>query len=249
MPMIRKFSRPAPKSVLLTTLSTILSAALAALLGMSTCAAGQTPTAIGSITIAGAEGYSAGVWDAGTATATINGLSVQVPYGEYSTPASIAAGVAAKISSDCSLPVFAHAVGAVVSFYPKPGKTVASSSFASASNNPTVFPSPSFPITVGANGGIPPTPAIVSLSLTEGPVGMGFTITGTNFGAAQGSVLIGGTAAKIISWNTTTIVVQVPSGLTAGPLAYTVLVETPAWASDAGTATFQVDAPFGCAAQ
>ena len=104
-------------------------ASVALLLGLAAHTPAQTPTAIGSITIAGSEGYSAGVWDTGVATATINGLSVQVAYGQYSAPAPIAAGLAALISSNCNFPVFAHAVGAVISFYPKTGKVVSSSSF------------------------------------------------------------------------------------------------------------------------
>jgi len=73
----------------------------------------------GSVTITGAEQSSAGVWDAGTTTATINSISVSVSYGQYSTPASVASALAAKISENCNMPVFAHAVDAVINFYAK----------------------------------------------------------------------------------------------------------------------------------
>ena len=102
----------------------------------------------GSVTITGAEQSSAGVWDAGTTTATINSISVSVSYGQYSTPAFVASALAAKISENCNMPVFAHAVGAVINFYAKSSSVSSSATISSTSSNPSLFPSSSF----GVNG-------------------------------------------------------------------------------------------------
>src|SRR5215469_5666387 len=59
-------------------------------------------------------------------------------------------------------------------------------------------------------------PNIGSLSPNSGPVDTSVTITGTNFGATQGSVTIGGTPASITIWNNTTIAAVVPSSLSLG---------------------------------
>jgi len=71
-----------------------------------------------------------------------------------------------------------------------------------------------------------PTPqaGIIGLSLTSGPVGTPVTITGTNFGAAQGTstVTFNGTAGTPTAWSATSITVAVPSGATAGNVVVTV---------------------------
>jgi len=74
-----------------------------------------------------------------------------------------------------------------------------------------------------ASGGTP-TPSITSLNPTSGPVGTSVTITGTNFGATQGSssVTFNGTTATPASWTATSIVVPVPSGATSGNVVVTV---------------------------
>jgi len=62
------------------------------------------------------------------------------------------------------------------------------------------------------------TPSIASLSPMSGTPGTLVTITGTNFGATQGSskVAFNGTAATPTSWSATSIMVPVPSGATTG---------------------------------
>src|SRR5947209_1310473 len=67
-------------------------------------------------------------------------------------------------------------------------------------------------------------PTIASLSPTSGPVGTSVTITGTNFGATQGTstVTFNGTAATPTSWSGTSIVVPVPAGATTGNIVVTV---------------------------
>jgi IPT/TIG domain/Galactose oxidase, central domain len=73
-----------------------------------------------------------------------------------------------------------------------------------------------------ATNGLPftvlPTPTITSLSPASAAVGATVTITGTNFGATQGSgtVKFVNTAATVTSWSATSIVVTVPTGATTG---------------------------------
>jgi hypothetical protein len=71
----------------------------------------------------------------------------------------------------------------------------------------------------GGNG----APSITSLSPTSGAIGTSVTITGTNFGATQGSstVTFNGTTATPTYWSATTIVVTVPSGATTGNVVVT----------------------------
>ena len=69
-----------------------------------------------------------------------------------------------------------------------------------------------------------PTPSITSLSPTSGAVGTSVTITGTNFGASQGTgtVTFNGTTTTPSSWSATSIVAQVPAGSTTGSVVVTV---------------------------
>src|SRR5262249_27135380 len=69
---------------------------------------------------------------------------------------------------------------------------------------------------------VPPT--ITTLSPTNGPVGTSITITGTNFGATQGTstVTFNGTSATPTSWSATRIVAPVPTGATTGNVVVTV---------------------------
>jgi hypothetical protein len=73
-------------------------------------------------------------------------------------------------------------------------------------------------------------PGIAGLSPNSGVVGSSVTITGSNFGAAQGSVTFNGTAGAITSWGDSTIVAKVPAGATIG----NIVVTTAAGAQSAG---------------
>jgi IPT/TIG domain/Bacterial Ig-like domain (group 2)/Beta-propeller repeat/Galactose oxidase, central domain len=66
---------------------------------------------------------------------------------------------------------------------------------------------------------------VTGLSLISGPVGAPVTITGTGFGAAQGSstVSFNGTTATVTNWSASSVVVKVPSGATTGNIAVSVL--------------------------
>ena len=83
-------------------------------------------------------------------------------------------------------------------------------------------------LTVGCNSsynsGGGSTPYISGLSVASGPVGTSVTITGTNFGATQGSstVTFNGTMATPTSWSATSIVAPVPTGATTGSVVVTV---------------------------
>ena len=77
----------------------------------------------------------------------------------------------------------------------------------------------------GINFTVLPTPNVASLSPTTGAVGASVTITGTNFGATQGTstVTFNGTAATTITgWTPTSIGTMVPTGATTGSVVVTV---------------------------
>jgi IPT/TIG domain len=80
----------------------------------------------------------------------------------------------------------------------------------------TVVYGPSFTV------GTPPTVSYTNPS--SGPVGTVVTITGSYFGATQGSstVTFNGTAATPTTWSNTSIVAPVPSGATTGKVRVTV---------------------------
>jgi uncharacterized protein DUF4038/IPT/TIG domain-containing protein/collagenase-like protein with putative collagen-binding domain len=67
-------------------------------------------------------------------------------------------------------------------------------------------------------------PSITSLNPNSGVVGTSVTITGTNFGATQGTstVTFSGTVATPTSWSATSIVVPIPTGATTGNVVVTV---------------------------
>src|SRR5215213_1846420 len=66
-------------------------------------------------------------------------------------------------------------------------------------------------------------PAITNVSPAAGPVGTSVTITGSNFGATQGSstVKFNGITATPGSWSNTNITCAVPAGATTGPVVVT----------------------------
>ena len=65
-----------------------------------------------------------------------------------------------------------------------------------------------------------PAPAITAVSATTGSIGGQVTITGNNFGAAQGGsqVTLNGAPMTIVSWSNTSIVFAISAGATSGPL-------------------------------
>jgi hypothetical protein len=69
-----------------------------------------------------------------------------------------------------------------------------------------------------------PAPVIAGVSATSGSIGSQVVISGTGFGAVQGSsvVLLNGAVVTINSWSATSISITIPSGATSGPLVVSV---------------------------
>ena len=82
-----------------------------------------------------------------------------------------------------------------------------------------------------------PTPSIASLSVTSGGTGAPVTISGTNFGMNQGAstVTFGSVTATVVSWSSTSILVEVPIEGTAGSV--NVVVHTAVAASNSKSFT------------
>jgi IPT/TIG domain len=171
------------------------------------------PTA--TLTIVGAEQQSptTGVWDTGTVMVTVNGHSETVSYGKYSTPSSIAAGLAVKFSQDCSGVTNARATGPRISFRGRGTVATLTVQF-TTSRDSADFQQDSF----GSNGMIVPPTALQIYGLTPnvGTAGTIVKISGSNFGSVAGTVTFNGTPAAVSSWGPSTIVVTVPTGTTTG---------------------------------
>jgi hypothetical protein len=85
------------------------------------------------------------------------------------------------------------------------------------------------------------TPHVTTLSFPSGPAQMGLIITGTTFGAAQGAstITLNGTTMPVITWTSTTITAQVPTGGTTGNIVVKVA------GNSSNTQAFTVTA-YGC---
>jgi hypothetical protein len=192
---------------------------------------GFASTALGSVTITGAEQSSGSTWDAGTVTATINGVSVSFSYGQFTTPAGVASALGALISNNCNMQVYAHANGTTLTFYQKGSYTISSMNITSASSNPALFPGSSFLINGGGTWS-PPLPTIASACVEQssgacsisGVYGSVVTITGQNFGTS-GTVTLNGMALPLLTgwggWSNTTIYVYIPNGASSGSIEVT----------------------------
>jgi hypothetical protein len=99
-----------------------------------------------------------------------------------------------------------------------------SSSVRSADWISTEYKNQSSPSTFYTVGAAATSVSISSLSPTWGEIDSAVTITGTNFGATQGSstVTFNGTAATPTSWSATSIATRVPNGATTGNVVVTV---------------------------
>jgi hypothetical protein len=77
---------------------------------------------------------------------------------------------------------------------------------------------------VSVSTGSAPAPNISILSPTSGPAGAQVTISGSNFGASQGSstVTLNGSAVTVNSWSATSISVTIPLSAVTGPIVVTV---------------------------
>ena len=148
---------------------------------------------------------------------SISGLSV--PSGAIGTPLTIT-GTGFGVGQGTSTVTFAGASAGAASAWSTTSITV---------NVPAAAITGNVVVTVSgaASNGIPFTvaPNITSLSQNTGGAGTQITITGTNFGASQGTstVTFGGTAATTFaSWTSTSIGVTVPAGANTGNVVVTV---------------------------
>jgi hypothetical protein len=68
-----------------------------------------------------------------------------------------------------------------------------------------------------------PKPVVASVSPSSGSPGTQVTVTGSNYGASQGSstVTVGGVKADVVSWSNTKIVIIVPEGTQGGAVVVT----------------------------
>lgn len=84
-------------------------------------------------------------------------------------------------------------------------------------------------VTEAANFASTP-PNITTISPTSGPAGTPVTISGSGFGAAQGSstVTFAGVSASVSSWSPASIVALVPTGASAGAITVAISGFTPA---------------------
>ena len=76
---------------------------------------------------------------------------------------------------------------------------------------------------MGSTFTVTPAPSITTLAPNTGAINSVVTLTGTNFGPAQGNgtVKFGTTTATVTSWNPTGIVVAVPTGAATGSVVVT----------------------------
>ena len=77
---------------------------------------------------------------------------------------------------------------------------------------------------VSVNPTASPAPSITSLSATTGSIGSQLTISGSGFGASQGSSLVtlNDMPVTVNSWSATSVSVAIPSGATSGPMVVSV---------------------------
>jgi len=102
-------------------------------------------------------------------------------------------------------------------------------------------------ISITTNGtAAPSAPAFTVLAKVTGmtpahaPAGSVVEIDGTTFGTQQGMVQVGGQDATVTVWGDKSVVVQLPSGLAAGP---TTVSLTPVGSSAAASYPYSIDAP------
>jgi len=77
---------------------------------------------------------------------------------------------------------------------------------------------------VSVNSASAPAPVITTVSATAGPIGSQVVISGSGFGASQGSsvVMLNGALVTINSWSDKSITITIPLGATSGPLVVSV---------------------------
>jgi hypothetical protein len=164
------------------------------------------------MSITGAENStSSGIWDKGTATITYSGTTITVSYGQFSTPASVASGIAAGFANiQCSSGVAAKAVGPEIIFSSTAQGAPQAPSFSTVYDS-TDFSQPSFSAATQPTSNI--APYIMEI-IPSGSVRVGTAVTviGAGFGVQQGHLAIGGQSiTSVLTWTDNQIVFQVPN--------------------------------------
>jgi hypothetical protein len=163
----------------------------------------------------------------GSATLTVGAATAPVPSITSLSPSSGVVGAPVTITGTN----FGVAQGgSTVTFNGTPASAVTWSALRIVTQVPQGATTGNVEVTVGgtASNGVSFTvlevPGITGLSPTSGPPGTAVTITGTNFGATQGSstATFNGVAASPISWSNTSIATSVPVGATTGSVVVTV---------------------------
>lgn len=125
-------------------------------------------SATGAVVITGAEQSTAGIWDIGTVTVTVNNYAVTVFYGQYSTVDSIASEIAAKFSNDCNGPANARsAAGGAILFQTRGSSALTQLSVTTSSN---------LSFTGSANTSIMPTTTTATIGSTVVASGQSTTV-------------------------------------------------------------------------
>ena len=217
---------------------------------------GQTQVAV-----TGTEIRNSSTYDSGTLTLTVNGYTKSVSYGQFSSPASLASGLAALFSRDCNAPAIALATGSMIKLAPrtKGASLGAVSGTANGQYNSFAISAPSG----GSGGGGSPAAntTVTSVSLSQGPPQMGFVVYGHGFGSSQpsgSSVTVGSTNLLVMTWggactahlspgSDSCITVQVPAG--AAPSGSAAIQVNIPGSNGTSNTQFQIVAPFTCPIQ
>ena len=144
-----------------------------------------------------------GNWDSGTFTLTVNGYSETVNFNKFSTPASVASGLAAKFSQDCSTQLLAHANTGTVTIWPKTPAVSAPVVTASVTWDTADFAHSSFSLQQQTL----PTPSL-ALTCSPNPIPSGGAVDCTaelpkNAGGGSGTVSFSMDGQQ--SWSTVTV--------------------------------------------
>ncbi|WP_201978311.1 IPT/TIG domain-containing protein [Hymenobacter rubidus] len=160
------------------------------------------------------------------------GIVVTAPAG-YEVSLSATSGFAASLTvpqtggTAASTPVYVRLTGAATGTF---AGNVALTSTGAAAVNVAVTGT----VTTAAT----PAPTVTSFTPTSGPVGTTVTVTGTNFTGATGATLNGLAGTNFMVMSATSVMFDVPTGATSGPIAVT----TPA-GTGTSAGTFTVTLP------
>ena len=140
--------------------------------------ASQLVVNVTSVNPSGTDQSASGLWDSGVVTVTVNGRAESVPYGQFSTTAAIASGIAARFSLDCNSPVTAKASGNAITFVEKSPNGTDIQLNAAIEWNSSTFSQASFEVPMdGPPSQLPGGPYSVSLPIkcTPNPVPNGMS--------------------------------------------------------------------------